>query len=225
MRRRANVSVGSLKRSDLGLRVLASGMVSLRSLLAEQVAPLTSQVTRLRLILSRSSIVIAKRRTLRIFVDDGPDDLVISARSQTIYAKRLAKLQVCRSVQIFYGRFRLQRPTVCSASTPNRCELRQGMADDAIVASIQKKTARNAPRRRRPAIARHRRHKPRVKLNEAQCQEARYGALGACEGPRFLRAVLALHVGGSKDEAEIYFHGDLGDPRNRSGRSVLPRRE
>src|SRR5262249_17218754 len=78
------------KRSDLGCVVLASGLVSLRNVLAERGR--TVDVTGHKNAIDPITVVdrIVKRPDLRILVVTDPDDLTISARSQTAYAKRLA---------------------------------------------------------------------------------------------------------------------------------------
>src|SRR5207342_2924088 len=119
------------KRGDLGCVVLASGLLSVRSHLAERGE--TTDVLGNKNPLDPIALVdrIAKRPELRIFVVTDPDDVVISARSQTLYAKRLvaAGLPV-RQVFVAapdagaHGLFRVGRQIAASCA--------KGMAEDII---------------------------------------------------------------------------------------------
>ncbi|HLQ92373.1 MAG TPA: SEL1-like repeat protein [Xanthobacteraceae bacterium] len=209
------------KRSDLGCVVLASGMVSLRSLLAEQGRAI--DFTGHKTAIDPITLVdrIAKRPDLRIFVVTDPDDLVISARSQTIYAKRLAaaglpvrQIFTAASGYSAHGLFEPARQIAANCA--------KGMADDAIVASIQKKLPETPPDADDPPLHGTDVISRGVKLNEAQCKKLGMALWVHAEGRDFCVRYWLSTVGGSKDEAEIYFHGDLGDPKKPLGALSAP---
>ena len=78
------------RRDDLGCVVLASALLSLRTWLAD--LGLGQDVTGRKDAVDPLALAdkIAKRPELRIFVLTDPDDVVISARSQTLYVRRLS---------------------------------------------------------------------------------------------------------------------------------------
>jgi hypothetical protein len=182
------------KRSDLGCVVLASGLVSLRSVLAERGR--TVDDTGNKTAIDPITLVdrIANRPDLRIFVLTDPDDLVISARSQTIYAKRLAaaglpvrQIFTAASDNSAHALFQTAREITASCA--------KGVTEETIIASHQKKLPDTPPDADDPPLHGTDVMTRGVKLNEAQCKKLDMALWGACRGARFLRAILAVHGG------------------------------
>jgi pimeloyl-ACP methyl ester carboxylesterase len=206
------------KRSDLGCVVLASGLLSVRSHLAERGE--TTDVLGNKNPLDPITMVdrIAKRPELRVIVVTDPDDVLISARSQTLYAKRLvaAGLPVR---QVFaaapdanaHGLFRVGRQIAASCA--------KGMAEDMIVATYQNKLPTTPPDADDPPLHPSDVMTHGVNISEAQCKSLATALWVRVDGRAFCVRYWQSIVGDNKDEAQVYFHGDLGDPKK--GRGVL----
>src|SRR5262249_47447627 len=149
--------------------VLASGLVSLRSVLAEQARAI--DVTGRKTAIDPITLVdrIAKRPELRIFVVTDPDDVDISARSQTSYAKRLAaaglpvrQIFAAASDPDAHGLFRPAREIAASCT--------KGAADETIVAKYQTKLPETPPDADDPPLHAADVITRGVKLSEEQCK-------------------------------------------------------
>jgi len=159
---------------------------------------------------------IAKRPELRIFVVTDPDDLIVSARSQTIYAKRLAAAGLPVR-QIFaaatgadaHGLFRASRDIAASCA--------KGTAADAIVTAHQNKLPGTPPDADDPPLHAADVMARGVKLNEAQCKGLAMALWVHFENRNFCVRYWLSTAGGSKDEAEVFFNGDLGDNKKPRG--------
>src|SRR5712671_617317 len=204
------------KRSDLGCVVLASGLLSLRSVLAERGR--TIDVTGIKAPVDPITLVdrIAKRPELRIFVVTDPDDITISARSQTMYTNRLAAAGLPVR-QIFaaapdvnaHGLFRAGREIAASCA--------KGMAEEAIVAKHQNKLPDTRPDADDPPLHAADVITRGVKLNEAQCKGIAMALWVHAEGRNFCVRYWLSTAGGNKEEAEVFFEGDLGDNNKPAG--------
>lgn len=209
------------RRSDLGCVVLASGLVSLRSVLAER--GLTIDVTGIKNAVDPITLVdrIAKRPELRIFVVTDPDDVIISARSQTIYAKRLAAAGLPVR-QIFAAAPDADAHRLFRAGREIAASCAKGTADDTIVATHQKKLPETPPDADDPPLHPADVITRGVKLNEAQCKALAMALWVRAEGRNFCVRYWMSVAGGSKDEAEVFFNGDLGDIKKPSGVLNIP---
>ena len=206
------------KRSDLGCVVLASGLLSVRSHLAERGE--TTDFLGNKNPLDPITLVdrIAKRPELRVFVVTDPDDVVISARSQTLYAKRLvaAGLPVR---QVFVAApdanahelFRIGRHIAASCA--------KGLVDDMIIAAYQNKLPATPPDADDPPIHPSDVMTRGVNISEAQCKSLATALAVRVEGRAFCVRYWQSTAGGSKDEAQVFFDGDLGD--SKKARDVL----
>jgi pimeloyl-ACP methyl ester carboxylesterase len=204
------------KCNDLGCVVLASGLLSVRSRLVE-LGETTDNLGN-KNPLDPITLVdrIAKRPELRIFVVTDPDDVVISARSQTLYAKRLVAAGL-PARQVFvaapdadaHGLFRVGRQIAASCA--------KGMAEDIIVNTYENKLptpdADDPPLHPQDVMTRG------VNVSDTQCKSLATALWVRVEGRSFCVRYWQSEAGGSKDEAQVYFHGDLGDPKK--GRGVL----
>jgi pimeloyl-ACP methyl ester carboxylesterase len=198
------------RRTDLGCVVLSSALLSVHSYLAEfgrsedwtgnknPVDPidLVNQIT--------------PRPDLRIFVLTDPDDTIISARSQTTYVKRLAegKLPVR---QIFAAATDESAHLLDSQARQVLAACAKGTADDAIVAKFQNKVPETPPDADDPPL-----HPPNlltrsVTVTESQCKSLRTAAWVRVDGTGYCVRYWFSKAGGSKDEAIVFVHGDIGD--------------
>src|SRR5262249_23495299 len=204
------------KRSDLGCVVLASGLLSLRSVLAEHGR--TIDVTGIKTPVDPITLVdrIAKRPELHIFVVTDPDDIIISARSQTIYAKRLAAAGLPVR-QIFARAPVANAHHLFRAGRENAASCGKGTADDAIVATHQNKLPLTPPDADDPPLHAADVMTRGVKPNETQCKGLAMALWVRVDGRNFCVRSWLSTAGGSKDEAEVFFHGDLGDNRKPRG--------
>src|SRR5262249_9707810 len=132
------------KPRDLGCVVLASGLVSLQTVLAERGR--TADVTGDKTAIDPITLVdrIARRPGLRTFMVTDPDDVIISARSQTEYAKRLAaaglpvrQIFAAASGANAHALFRPAREIAASCA--------KGLADGKILATHQNKPPETPP--------------------------------------------------------------------------------
>jgi len=197
------------KRSDLGCVVLASGLLSVRSRLAE--FGLSQDVTGNKDPVDPIALVdrVVKRPELRVFVVTDPDDIIISARSQTAYAKRLAGTDVSVR-QIFvaapdpnaHGLFRVARQLAASCA--------KGMADEAIVSTYENKVPQTPPDAADPPL-----HTPAVltrsvTISESRCKSLQTAVWVRVDGTGYCVRYWISTAGGSKREAVVFIHGDLG---------------
>jgi pimeloyl-ACP methyl ester carboxylesterase len=201
------------RRTDLGCVVLSSALLSVRSYLAE--FGRSEDWTGNKNPIDPIALVdqITARPDLRIFVLTDPDDTVISARSQTAYVKRLAaaKLPVR---QIFVAAPDTSAHQLDNQARQVLAACAKGMADDAIVAKFQNKLPETPPDADDPPL-----HPPNlltrsVTVTESQCKSLRTAAWVRVDGTGYCVRYWISTAGGSKDEAIVFVHGDLGDPKN-----------
>jgi pimeloyl-ACP methyl ester carboxylesterase len=204
------------KRSDLGCVVLASGLLSVRSHLAERGE--TTDILGNKNPLDPITLVdrIAKRPELRIFIVTDPDDIVISARSQTLFAKRLLAAGL-PARQVFvdapdvnaHGLFLVGHRIAASCA--------KGVAEDVIINTYENKLP--APDNDDPPLHPSDVMTRGVNITEAQCKNLATALWVRVEGRAFCVRYWHSATGGSKDEAQVFLHGDLGDPKK--GRGIL----
>ena len=157
------------RRTDLGCVVLTSALVSVRDWLNE--IGRSEDVTGNKNPLDPIALVdrVAKRPDLHVFVLIDPDDVVISARSQTSYVRRAtaAGLPVR---QVFIAAPDAQAHALWRAGREIAVGCAKGMSEDAIVAKYQNKTPERPPDADEPRL-----HAPDVltrgiALTEVQCK-------------------------------------------------------
>jgi pimeloyl-ACP methyl ester carboxylesterase len=201
------------RRTDLGCVVLSSALLSVRSYLAE--FGRSEDWTGNKNPIDPIALVdrITARPDLRIFVLTDPDDAVISARSQTVYVKRLAaaKLPVR---QIFVAAPDTSAHQLDSQARQVLAACAKGTADDAIVAKFQNKAPETPPDADDPPL-----HKPEmlsqgVNINEAGCKSIVTALWVKVQGRGYCVRYWMSAAGGKKDEALIYIHGDIGSVEN-----------
>src|SRR5262249_52717990 len=153
---------------------------------------------------------LASGQPLPIFVVPDPADLTISARSQTIYAKRLAaaglpvrQIFAAASDPIAHALFRPAREIAASCA--------KGIADETIVATHHKKPPETPPDAADPPLHPADVMTRGVKLNEAQCKDLVMALWILAEGRNFCVRYWLSTAGGRPDEAQLFFDGDLGD--------------
>jgi hypothetical protein len=197
-------------RSDLGCVVLASALVSVKNYLAE--SGRNEDVTGNKKPLDPSTLVdlIVKRADLRILVLTDPDDVVISARSQTAYVKRLAAAGLPVR-QIFVAASGPSAHNLYREANQVAAACAKGMDHERIVATYQNKVPEVAPDAPDPPL-----HSPAAlarsaTINESQCKALATMALWVgVDGRGFCVRYWISTAGGKKDEATVYFGGDLG---------------
>jgi pimeloyl-ACP methyl ester carboxylesterase len=200
------------RRTDLGCVVLSSALLSVRGYLAEYGR--SDDVTGNKNPLDPIALVnqITARPDLRIFVLTDPDDTVISARSQTSYVKRLAEAKLPVR-QIFVAARDTSAHLIDSEARQVVAACAKGMADDDIVAKFQNKAPETPPDADDPPL-----HSPNlltrgVTITESQCKGLRTAAWVRVDGTGYCARYWISTAGGSKDEAIVFVHGDIGDSK------------
>jgi len=203
------------RRTDLGCVVLASSLLSVRSRLAE--AGRDEDVTGNKHPIDPIALVpqVAKRPDLRIIVVTDPDDVAISARSQTLYVRRagaagLPVQQIFAAAPDFNAHY-LWRTGLLSAA-----DCARGMRDDAIVAKYQNKLPEITPDADDPPLNASAVLTRGVVTGESQCRALHSGVWVRVDGAGYCVRYWMSTAGGSKDEAVVFIHGDLGDAKSPS---------
>jgi len=198
------------RRTDLGCVVLASALISVRDWLTglgrtEDWTGNKSPVDPIALV-DR----VAKRSELRIFVVTDPDDVVISARSQTTFVRRAtaAGLPVR---QIFRAAPDASAHALWRAGRDIAASCAKGMPDDAIVANYQNKVPEVAPDADEPRLHASDVLVRGITLTEAQCHAISTAVWARVEGRAFCVRYWISTAGGKKDDAMVFIDGDLGD--------------
>src|SRR5262245_3282118 len=200
------------RRTDLGCVVLSSALLSVRGWLAE--FGRSEDWTGNKNPVDPIALVgqITARPDLRIFVVTDPDDTVISARSQAAYVKRLAaaKLPVR---QIFIAAPDTTAHLLDRQGRQVLADCAKGVSDDAIVAKFQNKAPKTPPDADDPPL-----HAPNlltrsIAVTESQCKGQRTAAWVRVDGTGYCVRYWISTAGGSKDDAIVFVHGDLGDPK------------
>jgi pimeloyl-ACP methyl ester carboxylesterase len=200
------------RRTDLGCVVLSSALLSVRSYLDEYGR--NEDVTGNKNPVDPITLVgqITARPDLRIFVLTDPDDTVISARSQTAYVKRLSEAQLPVR-QIFVAARDTSAHLIDNEVRQVLAACAKGTADDAIVAKFQNKVPETPPDADDPPL-----HPPNlltrsVTVSESQCKSLRTAAWVRIDGTGYCVRYWISTAGGSKDDAIVFVHGDLGDSK------------
>ena len=200
------------RRTDLGCVVLASSLVSVRSRLAE--AGLDQDVTGNKHPVDPIALVdqVAKRPGLRIIVVTDSDDVVISARSQTAYVRR-ASAAGLPVQQIFAAATDPGAHDLWRAGLLVATDCARGVKDDAIVSKYQNKIPKTPPDADDPPLNAPALLTRAVTVSESQCKTLRNAVWVRVDGTGYCVRYWISTAGGSKDEAVVFVHGDLGDPK------------
>ena len=200
------------RRTDLGCVVLASSLVSVRSRLAE--AGLDQDVTGNKHPVDPVALVdqVVKRPGLRIIVVTDSDDVVISARSQTAYVRR-ASAAGLPVQQIFAAATDPGAHDLWRAGLMVAADCARGVKDDAIVSKYQNKMPETPPDADDPPLNAPALLTRAVTVSESQCKTMRNAVWVRVDGTGYCVRYWISTAGGSKDEAVVFVHGDLGDPK------------
>jgi dienelactone hydrolase len=195
------------RRSDLGCVILASGLLAVRSRLVElgrqdDVTGNKNPVDPIALIGG-----ISKRADLRIFVLTDPDDIVISARSQTAYVKALAAAGLPVQ-QIFAGAPDAGSHGLSREGREVAAACAKGVATEAIVTKFENKKPLTSPDADDPPL--HHAMKRDISISEAQCNGFASALWVRVDDRGFCVRYWISTVGGKKDDALLFFDGDLG---------------
>jgi pimeloyl-ACP methyl ester carboxylesterase len=200
------------RRTDLGCVVLASSLLSVRSGLAE--SGWDQDVTGNKHPVDPVALVdqVAKRPGLRIMVVTDPDDIVISARSQTAYVRR-ASAAGLPVQQIFAAATDSGAHGLWRAGLLVATDCARGVKDDAIVSKYQNKMPETPPDADDPPLNAPAVLTRGVTVSESQCKTLRNAVWVRVDGTGYCVRYWISTAGGSKDEAVVFVHGDLGDPK------------
>jgi pimeloyl-ACP methyl ester carboxylesterase len=204
------------RRTDLGCVVLASSLLSVRSGLAE--SGWDQDVTGNKHPVDPVALVdqVVKRPGLRIMVVTDPDDIVISARSQTAYVRR-ASAAGLPVQQIFATATDPGAHSLLRAGLSVAADCARGVKDDAIVSKYQNKMPETPPDADDPPLNAPAVLTRGVTVNESQCKTLRNAVWVRVDGTGYCVRYWISTAGGSKDEAVVFVHGDLGDPKTPGG--------
>jgi pimeloyl-ACP methyl ester carboxylesterase len=200
------------RRTDLGCVVLASSLLSVRSVLAE--AGLNQDVTGNKHPVDPVALVdqVVKRPGLRIIVVTDPDDIVISARSQTAYVRR-ASAAGLPVQQIFAAATDPGAHNLWRAGLSVAADCARGVRDAAIVSKYQNKVPETPPDADDPPLNAPGVLTRGVTVSESQCKTLRNAVWVRVDGTGYCVRYWISTAGGSKDDAVVFVHGDLGDPK------------
>jgi pimeloyl-ACP methyl ester carboxylesterase len=197
------------RRPDLGCVVLASGLLAVQHFLRE--AGRTQDATGNKNPVDPYASVgqIVNRADLQIFILTDPDDIVISARSQTAYAKRLAAAGLPVR-QIFAAATDPGAHNLASGARRLAKDCAGGMTPEAIVARYQTK-----PPERDLEVAERPIHGVEtltrgVAISEPQCPVGGEALWVTVTGRGFCVKYWMSVAGGKGNEPLVYIHGDIG---------------
>ena len=198
------------RRTDLGCVVLASALISVRDWLTG--LGRTEDWTGNKNPVDPIVLVdrVAKRSELRIFVVTDPDDVVISARSQTSFVRRAAVAGLPVR-QIFRAAPDAAAHALWRAGRDIAASCAKGMSDDAIVANYQNKIPEVAPDADEPRLHASDVLVRGITLTEIQCKALSTAVWVRVEGRPFCVRYWISTAGGKKDDAMVFIDGDLGD--------------
>jgi dienelactone hydrolase len=197
------------RRDDLGCVVLASALLSLRTWLAD--LGLRQDVTDRKDAVDPLALTdkIAKRPELRIFVLTDPDDVVISARSQTLYVRRLSdagvpvqQLFVAASDSASHALWREARHIAAACA--------KGVVTQTIATSYENKKPETPPDVAEPPLHTADTLTLGVAIDERRCKALGTALWLRVDGRGFCVRYWMSTAGGRKDEALLYVHGDIG---------------
>jgi dienelactone hydrolase len=200
------------RRTDVRCVVLASSLLSVGSLLAE--SGRDQDVTGNKHPIDPVALVhqVVKRPDVRIIVMTDPDDVVISARSQTAYVRR-ASAAGLPVQQIFAAASDVNAHNLLRAGLSAAADCALGVRENAIVAKYQNKVPEippdaDDPPLNTPAVLSH-----GIVVSEPQCENLLNAVRVRVDGAGYCVRYWMSTAGGSKDEAVVYIHGDLGDAK------------
>jgi pimeloyl-ACP methyl ester carboxylesterase len=200
------------QRTDVRCVVLASSLLSVRMRLAE--SGRDNDFTGNKHPVDPVALVhqVVKRSDLRIIVVTDPDDVVMSARSQTAYVRR-ASAAGLPVQQIFAAASDVNAHNLLRTGLSAAVDCARGVGANAIVAKYQNKAPEippdaDDPPLNTPAVLTH-----GVVVSEAQCKDLRNAVWVRVDGAGYCVRYWMSTAGGSKDEAVVYIHGDLGDAK------------
>jgi dienelactone hydrolase len=200
------------RRIDLGCVVLASSLLSVRSSHAE--SGRDEDVTGNKHPVDPIALVpqVVKRPDLRIIVVTDPDDVVISARSQTAYVRR-ASAAGLPVQQIFAAASDFNAHNLVRTGLSAAADCIRGAGDDAIIAKYQNKVPETPPDADDPPLNASTVLTRGVSISESQCKTLRNAAWVRVDGAGYCVRYWISTAGGAKDEAVLFIHGDLGDAK------------
>jgi pimeloyl-ACP methyl ester carboxylesterase len=198
------------RRTDLGCVVLASSLLSVRSRLAE--LGRDQDYTGNKNPVDPAALVdqVVKRPDLRIFVVTDPDDVVISARSQTAYVRR-ASAAGLPVQQIFAAAPDSHAHEVWRVGLSVAVDCARGVGDDAIISKYQNKVPETPPDADDPPLNARTVLTHGVVVSESQCKNLSHAAWVRVDGSGYCVRYWISTAGGAKEEAVVFVHGDLGD--------------
>jgi pimeloyl-ACP methyl ester carboxylesterase len=206
------------KRADLGCVVLASALLSVRLRLSE--LGRTEDVTGEKRPVDPISLVdkIKRAPDLRIFVLTDPDDTVISAHSQALYAKRLAAAglpvhQLFAPASDAYGHI------LSSEARRLAADCAQGLSDEEIAKKYDNIKPEHPPELDEPPIYNSDAVLRGVVVSEAKCRETPAAVWVQVDGRGYCVRYVMSNAGGNKDAPLVFFNGDILDSRN--GKATL----
>lgn len=196
-------------RNDIGCVVLASALVSVRAYLAELGTDKDFTGNKNPLDPIASVDRIAKGADLRIFILTDPDDVIVSARSQTTYANRLIAGGL-PARQIFAAASGLSSHALFRQAHQVAAACAKGVEGEKIVAAYQDKVPDMPPDAPDPPL-----HTPQelargVAPNESRCKSLATALWVHADGRGFCVRYWISTAGGKRDEAIVFFHGDIG---------------
>ncbi len=200
------------RRTDVRCVALVSSLLSVRSRLAE--SGRDEDVTGNKHPVDPVALVdqVVKRADLRIIVVTDPDDVVISARSQTAYVRR-ASAAGLPVQQIFAAASDVNAHNLLRTGLSAAADCARGVRENAIVAKYQNKVPEippdaDDPPLNTPTVLSH-----GVVVSESQCKDLPNAVWVRVDGTGYCVRYWMSTAGGSKDEAVVYIHGDLGDAK------------
>ncbi len=196
------------RRTDLGCVVLSSALVAVRARLdelGEQDVPGNKNVIDPIALADQ----IAKRSDLRIFVLTDPDDVVISARSQTAYVRRMAAAglpvrQVFAAAPDPYAH-ELWRP-----ARPMALDCASAMETETIVKKYENKRPETPPDADDPPLHNGDTLTRGVTVSEAKCKALATAIWIQVDGRGFCVRYFMSAAGGENDAALVFLNGDIG---------------
>jgi dienelactone hydrolase len=195
------------RRTDLGCVVLSSALLSVRSWVTEN--GWQEDVTGNKNPVDPIALIgkIAKRPDLRIFVLTDPDDTIISARSQTTYAKQLMAAGL-PAYLIFAAASDPAAHALWREAREIAAACAKGDATDAIVAKYENKKPQTSPDADDPPL--HSGIRRDISISEAQCSGFATALWVRVEGRGFCVRYWMSTAESKKDEVLLFVDGDLG---------------
>jgi pimeloyl-ACP methyl ester carboxylesterase len=200
------------RRADLGCVALASSLLSVRSRLAE--LGRDQDYTGNRNPVDPAALVdqVVKRPDLRIIVVTDPDDVIISARSQTAYVMR-ASAAGLPVRQIFVAAPDYNAHALWRVGLTVAADCARGISDDVIVSKYQNKVPEIRPDADDPPLNARAVLTRAVLVSESQCRSLSHALWVRVDGIGYCVRYWISTAGGTKDEAVVFVHGDLGDSK------------